>query len=419
MARLVRFSILVSLCALLTNFAFGDEPAASLAFPQSSLRASDGTGVNRDENPSRIITIDEAKGLINLLPAIKELRAKGMVVKWDVQTGATMNDNDYYFFWIYNVTAQRQRDIGSISVGNFAVNKHTADMRAWQVSNEVFHGDDGVLVTTTELEQLQEEFRKKHGIDSTLIQEYRFAHLANKIIPRDLAQSALRLPITARSTNTSGVSCWKGSDHPTSWLGRSPVISSSAGYRAYAEVKATAFRAKFQETYTGPLCENTSRLFLAGPGDAKFKLVYSQSPDFSDGNSLKLVDWSPDGMHLLMERASWKYESEGDYTDLVLFSLSTGEVTAPDLSKVLEGRFGKDCGSENSAIGFTPEGNVVVLVTPLEDTYYNEGATSCVKQKTLLALDAKRGLQDIAQVLPGDFKSRRYGQFPKAQTSRK
>src|SRR6266478_7460563 len=399
MARVVRSLVLVSLCSFLTNLAFGQKLAA----------------IGSDESVSATITCTEAEELIKLLPVTRELRAKGMDVKWDVQTGATVNDKDYYFFWIYNATAQGQRDIGSISVGNYAVNKHTADVRAWQVSNEVFHGDDGVLVTTTELERLQEELRKKHGIDSTLIQEYRFAHLANKIIPRALAQSAVRVPITARSTNTSEISCWKGSDHPTSQLGRSPVISSSAGYRAYAEVKATAFRAKFQETYTGPLCENTSRLFLAGPGDAKFKLVYSQSPDFSDGNSLKLVDWSPDGMHLLMERASWKYESEGDYTDLVLFSLSSGEVTAPDLSRILEGRFGKDCGSENSVIGFTPEGNVVVLVTPLEDTYYNEGATSCVKQKTLLALDAKSALQDIAQVLPSDFKAQHYGQSPKRQ----
>jgi hypothetical protein len=88
-------------------------------------------------------------------------------------------------------------------------------------------------------------------------------------------------------------------------------------------------------------------------------------------------------MHLLMERTAWKYESEGDFTDLVLFSLSSGSATAPDLSKILESRFGKDCGSENSAIGFTPEGNVVVSVKPLRDDYYNEGATSCVKQKTL------------------------------------
>jgi hypothetical protein len=103
----------------------------------------------------------------------------------------------------------------------------------------------------------------------------------------------------------------------------------------------------------------------------------------------------------------------------VLFDPNSGGVTAPDLSKILEGRFGKDCGSENSVIGFTPEGNVVVLVTPLEDTYYNEGATSCVKQKTLLALDAKHALENIAQVLPSDFKARHYGQFPKDRPSTK
>src|SRR5206468_10892983 len=86
--------------------AFGDELAAFFVFPQSSIPASDGTGVNRDENPSPTITIDEAKGLINLLPATKELRAKGMDVKWDVQAVPTMNNRDYYFFWIYNATAQ-------------------------------------------------------------------------------------------------------------------------------------------------------------------------------------------------------------------------------------------------------------------------------------------------------------------------
>ena len=119
-----------------------------------------------------------------------------------------------------------------------------------------------------------------------------------------------------------------------------------------------------------------------------------------------------------MERTIWKYESEGEYTDLVLFRLSSEGVTAPDLSKILDGRFGKDCGSENSVIGFTPEGNVVILVAPLEDVYYDEGATSCVKHKTRLALDTKSALQQIAQVLPGDFKVLHYGQFPKRETSK-
>jgi len=234
--------------------------------------------------------------------------------------------------------------------------------------------------------------------------------------------AATRLkPSESTSKDTKYVSCWNKKQSLTgSHLVRSPILTSSDGlHRAFVEVEAIAFQPKDESTYSGPLCENTSRLFLAGPGDAEFKLAYSQSPDFSDGNSLKLVDWSPDGMHLLMERTIWKYESEGDYTDLILFTLSSGAAIAPDLSKILEARFGKDCGSENSVIGFTLEGNVVVVVTPLEDAYYNEGATSCVKQKTPLALDAKHGLKGIAQVLPADFKAQHYGQFPERQTPMK
>ncbi|HTQ59508.1 MAG TPA: hypothetical protein VMI32_04750 [Candidatus Solibacter sp.] len=400
MAKSVRALILVSLCLVPINLAFGDDPATP-------------------SGPTTI-TIAEAEALLNLVPVIQDLRAKGIIVKSEMQSVSTMNNKDYYFFWIYDATAQKQRDTGSISVGNYAVNKHTADVRVWQVSNDVFHGDDGVLVATSELARLQEELREKHGINSTVVQQNRSEHLADKIIPRAAAQSAVRLRVTERLADTSEVSCWKkGSDHAISRLGHSPIISSTAGSRAYAEVEATAFSPKYQETYTGPLCENISRLFLAGPEESEFKLAYSQAPpDIADGNSLKLIDWSPDGGYLLMERTIWKYESEGDYTDIVLFNVSSGAAIAPDLPKILEARFGKDCWSSNSVVGFTPEGNVVVAVSPLEDEYYNEGATSCVKQRTLIALDTKRGLQDIAEVLRGNFKAERYGQLAKPQAPR-
>jgi hypothetical protein len=157
--------------------------AVLVCCPLSSTRASgfvsgvvsSSATADDDTNLSPTITVEEAAELIALLPATKELRARGMDVKWDVQAVPTMSNTDYYFFWIYNVTAQKERDIGSISVGNYAVNKHTADVRAWHVLHDVSYGDDGVLVTTNELERLQEELRKKHGINSTAIQEYRFA----------------------------------------------------------------------------------------------------------------------------------------------------------------------------------------------------------------------------------------------------
>ena len=162
--RVVRFFALSGLLIGLLPFS----PIRASARPVDGSASQQST--DRDTNLSPTITIAEAEGLINLLPVVKELRAKGMDVKWDVQAVPTMNNTDYYFFWIYNATAQKARDIGSISVGNYAVNKHTADVRVWQVSHDVSYGDDGVLVTTNELERLQEELRTKQGIDSTAIQ---------------------------------------------------------------------------------------------------------------------------------------------------------------------------------------------------------------------------------------------------------
>jgi hypothetical protein len=221
--------------------------------------------------------------------------------------------------------------------------------------------------------------------------------------------------------NTKFVSCFNKGQTTGSHIVRTPVLKSPDGlHRAYIEVEAIAFQPKDESTYDGPLCENTSRLFIAGPNDDDFKLSYSQSPpEIADGNSLKLVDWSPDGAHLLLERTIWKYESEGDYTDLVIFALKSGAVTAPDLFKVFETRFGKDCSSENSAMGFLPDGNIVVAMRPPEDTYYNQGAIPCVKRRTIVALDAARGLTEVSQLLPSDFKPPRYGQFAKLQSKKK
>ena len=152
------------------------------------------------------------------------------------------------------------------------------------------------------------------------------------------------------------MSCF-GKGQPTgSYIVQSPILTSPDGlHRAYVEVEAIASRPKDEPSDSEPSCENASRLFLAGPGDNEFKVVYSQSPpDISDGNSLKLVDWSADGTNLLVERTIWNYESEGDFTDLVLFAVNSGTITAPDLLKILGARFGKDCSSENSVIGFKP-----------------------------------------------------------------
>jgi len=242
---------------------------------------------------------------------------------------------------------------------------------------------------------------------------------ANDVAQSDGAQNgsaATQLkPSFRTSKQTQYVSCWDKKNKLTgSHLVRTPVLVSSDGsHRAYVEVESTAFQPKDLATYTGPLCENTSRLFFAGGEEAKFRLVFSQSAeDFSVGNSLTLVDWSSDGMHLLLERTQWKYESEGDYTDFVVFNVDSGTVTQPNLEAAIAARYGKDCGSENSAPGFTSEGKVVVAVAPLADEIaLMNGAKSCVKRKTLLVVDLSRGLTASTEPLAANIKLVQHGKF--------
>lgn len=413
MARVIRYLVLVSLCSFLTNLAFAEKLAA----------------IDGDENVSATITCSEAEELIKLLPVTKELRTKGMDVKWDVQAVPTMNNQDYYFFWIYNATAQKERDIGSISVGNYAVNKHTADVRAWQVSQDVSYGDDGVLVTTNELERLQEELRKRHGIDLTPIQRYRSAHLAKRIIPREAGQSAVRLPIMERSKDTAEVSCWKGSEHLISKLGRSPMISSSTGYRAYAEVKAVAFRPKYQETYSGPLCENSVKLFLAKTGESSFQILLDSSlpkndcvtvegGDSCDVKGIQLVDWSRDGRLLLADLVLWVYESDALVMRVpIIYDVTKGEFIRPDVyhffDEYYKTSFFKEkseptaprCEFELRSEGFSPDSSIIVSASrPPDDPSFEQEFCLDKKQTFLFDLGANK-----INRLPLNFKVSHYG----------
>jgi hypothetical protein len=131
-----------------------------------------------------------------------------------------------------------------------------------------------------------------------------------------------------------------------------------------------------------------------------------------DGNSIKLVDWSPDGESLLVEAAQWEYESEGIYTEFFIFSVDSGATTEPDLMAMLAARFGKDCYSENTVLGFTSTGAVVVALEPDADQVgLANGAKSCVKRKTLITLDQSRASADSVQTLPTNVKILRYGKF--------
>ena len=99
-------------------------------------------------------------------------------------------------------------------------------------------------------------------------------------------------------------------------------------------------------------------------------------------------------------------------TDFAVFNVNSGTVTQPDLEAAIAARYGKDCGSENSAPGFTPEGKVVVALAPLADEIaLMNGAKSCVNRKTLFTVDLSRGLPVSTEPLMANFKVVRYGKF--------
>jgi hypothetical protein len=211
--------------------------------------------------------------------------------------------------------------------------------------------------------------------------------LANKIIPREGAQSAVRLPVTEQLNDTSEVSCWKDSDHLLSRLARSAVISSRAGYRANAEVEATAFRPKYQETYTGPLCQNRVKLFLEKDSKSDFQILFDSSlpkndcvtvdgKDWCGVKGVQLVDWSSDGRLLLANLVLWEYESDALLMRVpVIYDVRTSAFTRPDVYRFFDEHYEKDakqqCEFQLLTEGFSPDGNLIISAsrTPINDSY--------------------------------------------------
>src|SRR5258708_25352859 len=96
----------------------------------------------------------EAEILIYLLPQAQELRKHGMDVGWELQTSLKLNQRDFYTYWVVN--SKRPNVEGSVTVGYFSVNKHTA---------EVCDENNEKVVDAGELEGVERILRRAHHID--------------------------------------------------------------------------------------------------------------------------------------------------------------------------------------------------------------------------------------------------------------
>lgn len=106
------------------------------------------------------ISLTEAKILLYVSPIGEEVRAEGYDIAMERQTSDKLNQADYYTFWVYN---DERQSYGSVTIGYFAVNKHTAQV--WdtvedkQLSGKLLLG-------------VQKMFRESHHIDGATIKKY-------------------------------------------------------------------------------------------------------------------------------------------------------------------------------------------------------------------------------------------------------
>ena len=124
---------------------------------------------NSGGRPPEEIALHEAEILIYMLPDSIKIRSEGMEIGWEIHDAEEFNQKDFYVFWVYNA---KRRDAGSVTVGHFAVNKHTADV--WEFGSDT-------LVKARELDAIQKILRKGHNIDQQTIEKYR--HRSPNLVP--------------------------------------------------------------------------------------------------------------------------------------------------------------------------------------------------------------------------------------------
>jgi hypothetical protein len=193
---------------------------------------------------------------------------------------------------------------------------------------------------------------------------------------------------TPQSSNPELVTCGKKPPFASHTARGNTLVASDQKHRAYAEVEATALYAQRPSGYSGPLCVNYSRLFVASDA-GEFKLRFLEEPaDVENGNFLRLIDWSSDSRRLLAEVTEWQYEQPGANRSVLVYDSRFGTFQQPDLARSLAKTYSHDCSMNLRVLGFGMQGAIVIEgepLTPEEEEV--SGTSSCAKKKTFFELD--------------------------------
>jgi dipeptidyl aminopeptidase/acylaminoacyl peptidase len=216
-----------------------------------------------------------------------------------------------------------------------------------------------------------------------------------------------RKTATQRRSMVTNATCYDESTGKLtgSHKSRTAVLSAPDGrYRAYAESGAVS-----SPNTVGGECQNTSKLFVAGPNSPDFQEVMVIKPiQERHGNSIELVDWSPTGHRLLLGEGAWEWGSDsfGSMTriyDAESKTLSQDSVLDRAFLKAL----GRDCVAILRPAGFSASGGVVIRTGPYFDVGEDSpDKDSCVTKEELWLIDAEKS---TARSLPDEYKVKHYG----------
>jgi hypothetical protein len=183
------------------------------------------------------------------------------------------------------------------------------------------------------------------------------------------------------------------------------LISPDGLYRAYAESEAVASQSPNAATAE---CQNTSKLFVSGPKSEKFQpvLVAEPSPE-ALGNSIDLIDWSPNGNRLLLAQGVWQWGSDAGGIMVRIYDAESESLSRELLVDEAFNRYvGKNCEGVFHPAGFSSSGQVVVTAGPFFDVGEDKPVEdSCVQQKGFWLIDTSI---PAVSPLPDNYRVERY-----------
>ena len=112
------------------------------------------------------LSVSDGEILLYLTPAAKATRKGGLDIFLEQATSDHFNQQDYY---VFQMSSTRSCEACSANIGYFAVNKHTADVRAMDVNDE----ERNPIVTNRELAGVQRIMRTAHHITPEVLKQSR------------------------------------------------------------------------------------------------------------------------------------------------------------------------------------------------------------------------------------------------------